>query len=333
MPGARPSNARSAPTRRTRYSDGLLRLALRRLALAVPTVLAAATLVFLMIHLVPGDPVDVMLGESAAAADKALLRHALGLDRPLGEQYGRFLFGLARGDLGRSLLSGEAVTTELARSVPATAELTAAALLVALALAIPSGLLAGARPGSWLDRGSSALALLGVSVPGFWLGPMLIIGFAIELRWLPVSGRGTLAHLVLPALTLGLGLAAVLTRITRASVLASLSEDYIRTARAKGVGRAQILVHHAFRNALAPVVTVVGIQLGALLGGTVITETIFAWPGLGRMTINAINQRDYPVVQGCILAIAIAFVTANALVDIAHAWLDPRVRAGAERAP
>ena len=309
----------------------MLRLLLRRFVLAVPTVLAAATLVFLMVHLVPGDPVDVMLGESARAADKEALRRALGLDRPLAEQYGHFLLGLATGDLGHSLVTGEAVTAELARRVPATVELTTVALLVALSLAIPSGLLAGARPGSWVDRGSNALALLGVSVPGFWLGPMLILLFAVELRWLPVSGYGTAAHLVLPATTLGLGMAAILTRITRASVLASLSEDYIRTARAKGVGPGRILGRHVFRNALAPVITVVGLQLGALLGGAVITETIFAWPGVGRMTIDAINQRDYPVVQGCILVIAVAFVAANALVDVAHAWLDPRVRAASER--
>ena len=309
----------------------MLRLVLRRLVLAAPTVLATATLVFLLIHLVPGDPVDVMLGESARAADKEALRHALGLDRPLPEQYGHFLLGLVKGDLGHSLVTGEAVTAELARRVPATMELTAAALLVALILAIPSGVLAGARPGSWLDRGSSALALFGVSVPGFWLGPMLIMLFGIELRWLPVSGRGTAAHLVLPAVTLGLGMAAILTRITRASILASLSEDCIRTARAKGVGPARILGRHAFCNALAPVITVVGLQLGALLGGAVITETIFAWPGVGRMTIDAINQRDYPVVQGCILVIAIAFVAANALVDVAHAWIDPRIGSASER--
>jgi len=305
----------------------VIALAVRRLALTLPTVLAAATLVFLLVHLVPGDPVEVMLGESARAADKAALRHALGLDRPLGEQYWRFLAGLARADLGRSLVTGRPVAGELARRIPATIELALAALALALALALPLGIAAAARPGTWLDRVSMGLALVGISVPSFWLGPMLMILFAIELRWLPVSGRGTWAQLVLPALTLGLGMSAILTRLTRASLLECVGEDYVRTARAKGVSRTRVLLRHALANALAPIVTVVGLQLGALLAGTVITETIFAWPGLGRLTIEAINQRDYPVVQGCILAIAVGFVTANALVDLAHAWLDPRTRA------
>lgn len=305
----------------------MLRLALRRLALTVPTMLAAATLVFALLHLVPGDPVDVMLGESAQAADREALRTSLGLDRPLAVQYATFLRGLATADLGRSLAHGTPVTRLLADRLPATAELTFAALAAAVALAFPLGLAAAARPGTWVDRGSVALALLGVSVPSFWLGPMLIIVFAVDLRWLPVSGRGTWAHLVLPACTLGFGMAAILTRMTRASVLECLGEDYVRTARAKGVSRRRIVAHHALRNALAPVVTILGLQFGALLAGTVITETIFAWPGLGRLLVDAINQRDYPVVQGCILAIAAGFVVANALADVVNAWLDPRLRA------
>jgi peptide/nickel transport system permease protein len=304
----------------------MLRLASRRLLLTVPTVLAAATLVFLLIHLVPGDPVEVMLGESARATDKEALRHALGLDRPLVQQYEAFLGGLAVGDVGRSLVTGEPVATLLAERIPATAELTIAALAVALVLALPLGLLAAARPGTWVDRGSVGFALLGVSMPSFWLGPLLIILFAIELRWLPVSGRGTPAHLVLPALTLGLGMAAILTRMTRASVLECMGDDYIRTARAKGVSRWRILGRHALANALPPVVTIIGLQFGALLAGTVITETIFAWPGLGRLTIDAINQRDYPVLQGCILVIAVGFVLASTCTDLINAWLDPRTR-------
>jgi peptide/nickel transport system permease protein len=308
------------------------RLALRRLALTLPTILAAATLVFALLHLVPGDPVDVMLGESAQPTDREALRRTLGLDRPLPVQYAAFLRGLATADLGRSLVTGTPVVALLAARVPATAELTVAALLVAVALSVPLGLAAAARPGTWIDRGSIGFALLGVSMPSFWLGPMLIILFAIELRWLPVSGRGTWAHLVLPALTLGLGMAAILTRMTRASVLDCLAEDYVRTARAKGVGRGGILLRHALRNALAPVVTILGLQFGALLAGTVITETIFAWPGLGRLLIDAINQRDYPLVQGCILTIAASFVLANALADLVNLWLDPRTqRAGGGR--
>lgn len=304
----------------------MMRLALRRLALTVPTMLAAATLVFALLHAVPGDPVDVMLGENAAPADRETLRSALGLDRPIAAQYAAFLGGLVTGDLGRSLVHGTPVARLLADRLPATAELTFAALAVAVGLALPLGLVAAARPGTWVDRGSVALALLGVSVPSFWLGPMLIIVFAVDLGWLPVSGRGTWAHLVLPACTLGFGMAAILTRMTRASVLECLAEDYVRTARAKGVGRAGILARHALRNALAPVVTILGLQFGALLAGTVITETIFAWPGLGRLLVDAINQRDYPVVQGCILAIAAGFVVANALADVVNGWLDPRIR-------
>ena len=308
-------------------------LVLRRLLLTVPTVFAAVTLVFLLIHVVPGDPVDVMLGESAHAADKQALRRALGLDRPLPVQYGAFLADLARGDLGRSLVTGLPVTSVLAARIPATLELTLAALAVAVGLAFPLGLLAAARPGTWLDRGSLGFALLGVSVPSFWLGPMLIILFAIDLRWLPVSGRGSWAHLVLPAVTLGSGMAAILTRMTRSSVLECTGEDYIRTARAKGVSRERVLIRHALANALAPVVTILGLQFGALLAGTVITETIFAWPGVGRLTIDAINQRDYPVVQGCILTIALGFVAANTLADLVNAWLDPRTRAAARATP
>jgi peptide/nickel transport system permease protein len=302
------------------------RLALRRLALAIPTIVAAATLVFLLVHVVPGDPVDVMLGESAAPADRAALRQALGLDRPLVAQYGAFLAGLATGDLGRSVVSGEPVARLVAARIPATVELTLAALAVAIAIALPLGVLAAARPGTWIDRGAVAFALLGAAMPSFWLGPLLIIAFAIELQILPVSGRGGVAHLVLPACTLGVGMAAILTRMTRASVLECVGEDYVRTARAKGVGRVRVLARHALANALAPVVTILGLQFGALLAGTVITETIFAWPGVGRLTVEGIQARDYPVLQGCILAIAAGFVLASTLADIVNAALDPRTR-------
>jgi len=302
------------------------RLALRRLALAIPTIVAAATLVFLLVHVVPGDPVDVMLGESAAPADRAALRQALGLDRPLVAQYGAFLAGLATGDLGRSVVSGEPVARLVAARIPATVELTLGALAVASAIALPLGVLAAARPGTWIDRGAVAFALLGAAMPSFWLGPLLIIAFAIELQILPVSGRGGLAHLVLPACTLGVGMAAILARMTRASVLECVGEDYVRTARAKGVGRVRVLARHALANALAPVVTILGLQFGALLAGTVITETIFAWPGVGRLTVEGIQARDYPVLQGCILAIAAGFVLASTLADIVNAALDPRTR-------
>ena len=307
----------------------MTRLALRRIALSVPTIVAAATLVSLLVHVAPGDPVDVMLGESAAPADRAALRHALGLDRPLLAQYGAFVAGLATGDLGRSLVSGEPVARLVAARIPATIELTLGALLIAIVIALPLGVLAAARPGTWIDRAAVAFTLLGAAMPSFWLGPLLIIAFAIELQVLPVSGRGGLAHLVLPACTLGFGMAAILTRMTRASVLECVGEDYVRTARAKGVGRIGVLARHALANALAPVVTILGLQFGALLGGTVITETIFAWPGVGRLTVEGIQARDYPVLQGCILAIAAGFVLASTLADIVNAALDPRTRPAA----
>ncbi len=305
----------------------MTRLALRRLLLAVPTIVAAATLVFLLVHVVPGDPVDVMLGESAAPADRDALRRTLGLDRPLAEQYARFLGGVAVGDLGQSIaISGEPVARLIARRLPATFELTIAALVLAVAVALPLGVVAAARPGTWIDRVAVGFALLGAAVPSFWLGPLLIIAFAIQLQLLPVSGRGGLAHLVLPACTLGFGMAAILTRMTRASLLDCIGEDYVRTARAKGVGRVRVLTRHALANALAPVVTILGLQFGALLAGTVITETIFAWPGIGRLTIEAIQARDYPVLQGCVLVIAAGFVVASTLADVVNAALDPRTR-------
>jgi peptide/nickel transport system permease protein len=294
--------------------------------LALPTIVAAATMVFLLVHVVPGDPVDVMLGESAAAVDREALRHALALDRPLPAQYARFLAGLARGDLGRSLVSDRPVARLVAERLPATLELAFGALAVALVIALPLGIAAAARPGTWLDRGAIAFSLLGAAMPSFWLGPLLIIAFAIELRLLPVSGRGGLAHLVLPACTLGLGMAAILTRMTRASLLECIGEDYVRTARAKGLSRVTVLARHALANALAPVVTILGLQFGALLAGTVITETIFAWPGVGRLTVEAIQARDYPVLQGCILVIAAGFVIASTLADVLNAVLDPRTR-------
>ncbi len=230
----------------------MTRLALRRIALSVPTIVAAATLVFLLVHVAPGDPVDVMLGESAAPADRAALRHALGLDRPLLAQYGAFVAGLATGDLGRSLVSGEPVARLVAARIPATIELTLGALLIAIVIALPLGVLAAARPGTWIDRAAVAFTLLGTAMPSFWLGPLLIIAFAIELQVLPVSGRGGLAHLVLPACTLGFGMAAILTRMTRASVLECVGEDYVRTARAKGVGRIGVLARPPRRSSPGP---------------------------------------------------------------------------------
>jgi peptide/nickel transport system permease protein len=304
----------------------VIRFVLRRILLTIPVVFGVATLVFSLIHLVPGDPVQAMLGESASPADVAELRTKLGFDRPLYVQYGSFLAGAARGDLGSSLRTSQPVTTAIAERMPATFELAFAAMLVAVLIAIPLGIVAAVRAGTTVDFAATSLALLGVSMPNFWLGPLLAIVFSVSLGWLPVSGRGTLAHLVLPAITLGAPLAAVLARMTRASVIEELRELYVLAARARGVSRTRAVLKHAFRNSLIPIVTVLGLQLGAVLTGAVITETIFAWPGVGRLLIQSISFRDYPLVQGCILLIAFTYVSMNLLTDLVYGLLDPRIR-------
>ena len=298
----------------------------RRLLLLVPTVLGVLTLVFFLVHLIPGDPVEVMLGETASSADLIQLRADLGLDRPLGEQYARFLGGLVRADLGRSFFYRKPVLAVIGAALPATALLAAAALAVALLIALPVGILAAVRRNRLTDRLALVGSLVGVSMPNFWLGPMLIILFSFRLGWLPVSGREGAASLVLPALTLGTALSAILVRMTRASMLDVLGEDYLRTARAKGVGERTVIARHALRNALLPVVTIVGLQFGALLSGAVITENVFAWPGVGTLLIQAITARDYPLVQGCVLVISLCYVAVNFLTDALYAVIDPRVR-------
>jgi ABC-type dipeptide/oligopeptide/nickel transport system permease component len=304
----------------------MIRYLARRLLLTVPVLFGVVTLVFSLIHLVPGDPAQAMLGEGASQADIARLRHQLGLDAPLSSQYAAYLGGVVRGDLGRSFRTGGPVVAQLAERIPATAQLAAAAMIVAVCLAIPLGVVAAIRRGTWVDESAMAVALAGIAMPNFWLGPLLAIVFAVELGWLPVSGRGTPAHLVLPAITLGAALAAILARMTRASVLDELRELYVQAARARGASRARAILRHAFRNSLVPVVTVLGLQLGSVLTGSVITETIFAWPGVGRLLIQSINARDYPMVQGCILLIAVTYVAMNLLTDVLYGWLDPRIR-------
>ncbi len=304
----------------------MLRFVARRLALTIPVLLGVATLVFALIHLVPGDPAQAMLGEAAPQEDVDALRRQLGLDRPLIDQYGEFLAGLVRGDLGTSLRSGMPVTAQIAERLPATFELALAAMVVALSLALPLGIAAAAWRGTFVDHAAMTLALAGMSIPNFWLGPLLAIVFGIELGWLPVSGRGGFDHLVLPALSLGVALAAILARMTRASLLEELREPYVRAARARGVSRFRAVVVHAFRNSLIPVVTIVGLQFGAVLTGAVITETIFSWPGIGRLLIQSIGFRDYPLVQGCILLIAVTYVAVNLMTDLAYGLLDPRIR-------
>ncbi len=302
------------------------RFLIRRLLLTVPVLLGVVTLVFSLIHLVPGDPVQAMLGDSAAPQDIAELRTRLGLDRPLYVQYAAFLKDLAHGSLGTSLRTNQPVVGAIAERMPATIELAAAAMLFALVVAIPLGIVAAVRAGTSVDHAATTLALIGISVPNFWLGPLLALFFSIALGWFPVSGRGTLGHLVLPAITLGAPLAAVLTRMTRASVIEELRELYVLAARARGVSQARVVLKHAFRNSLIPIVTVLGLQVGAVLTGAVITETIFAWPGVGRLLIQSISFRDYPLVQGCILLIAVTYVTMNVLTDLVYGLIDPRIR-------
>jgi ABC-type dipeptide/oligopeptide/nickel transport system permease component len=301
---------------------------LSRIGSALVVVFGVCTLVFLLIHLVPGDPVEAMLGESARPADRQALREALGLDRPLPEQYLRYLGGLVRLDLGRSFQSQRPVADILAERIPPTLELTGAALGLALALAVPLGVLAARSRGGLLDSGAMGFSLLGISLPNFWLGPLLILVFSLWLGWTPVSGRDGLVSLILPAVTLGTGLAAVLARMVRSSLLEVLEEDYVRTARAKGLSETSLMWRHALRNAWLPVLTLLGLQLGALLGGAVITETVFAWPGVGSLLVEAIQNRDYPVVQAGVLLVSLAYVLVSTLTDLVYVRVDPRIRLG-----
>lgn len=302
------------------------RYLIRRLLLTIPVLLGVATLVFSLIHFIPGDPAQAMLGEGAAPEDVAQLRERLGLNRPLLVQYGSFLQGLARGDLGVSLRNDQPVLHQIVERMPATAELAFASMAVAVLIALPLGIIAAVWRGTAVDYSAMTLSLVGISVPNFWLGPLLAIVFAVELGWLPVGGRGTLAHLVLPAVTLGAALAAILARMTRASLLEELREPYVLAARAKGVSRSRAILHHAFRNSLIPIVTILGLQFGVVLTGAVITETIFAWPGIGRLLIQSISFRDYPTVQGCVLLIAVTYVGVNLMTDLTYGFLDPRIR-------
>lgn len=298
----------------------------QRFLLFLPTLAGALTLVFFLIHLVPGDPIEVMLGETASGTDKESLRQELGLDQPLWAQYVDFLSRLLAGELGHSLYEKGDVGDLILARLPATLELTLAAMAVALFIAFPLGILAAVYRDSWIDRLSLSFSLLGLAMPNFWLGPLLMIVFSIELGWLPVSGRGGLSYLILPSLTLGTAMAAILTRMIRSGLLEVIREDYIQTARAKGLSERKVWLKHALRNALLSVVTIAGLQFGSLLTGSIITETIFTWPGIGRLTVQAIQTRDYPLVQGCILVIALLYLIVNLLTDIFYRVVDPRIR-------
>jgi ABC-type dipeptide/oligopeptide/nickel transport system permease component len=305
----------------------LLLVIFKRLLFILPVVWAVVSLVFLLIHIVPGDPVRNALGDNATQAQVAELKHQLGLNLPLGQQYVNYWRGVLQGDLGVSLNNpSEKVLERILARYPATLELTLAGLFVALLIAIPLGVTAGRHQGKWIDNAASVIALLGISTPGFVLGPLMIYLFALKLDLLPVSGRGGIEYMILPAVTLGAALSAILTRMVRSSVIEELGEDYVRTARAKGLSENRVVYKHVLKNGLIPVVTVIGLQFGVLLAGAIITEIIFSWPGLGRLTVDAINARDYPLVQGCILMIAMTYIAANLLTDLAYRLLDPRIK-------
>jgi len=304
---------------------GSLTFALRRLLLAVPVLLGVVFIVMLTLELVPGDAVAMMLGEHATKEAVDRLREHLGLDKPLLVRYAQYVGQLARGDLGRSIIQNRPVVDELADTWPATLELTVAALLIAALVGVPAGVVSAVRPNSSFDALARLGSLFGLSMPIFWTGLVLIVLFSLWLPWLPVGGRGSLAHLVLPAVALALPSIAMLARLTRSSVLEVLHEDYVRTARAKGLQELAVVVKHGLRNALLPIVTLVGIQAGQLMGGAVLTETVFAWPGLGRLMVKAIFARDYVLLQGAVLVFALAFVLVNLLVDLSYGLLDPRI--------
>ena len=312
-----------------------MRSALTRLALTLPVVWLVVSLVFLLIHLVPGDPIQQMLGEGASPADISSLRHQYGLDQPLGAQYLHYWGGVLRGDLGSSIRLHDSVAHLVTQRYPYTLGLALAALVMALLLALPAGILAAVRRGRPLDQALSVVSLFGLSVPGLALGPVLILVFSIGLGWLPVSGANSggagaaieWPYLILPSVAMGASLAAILTRMIRTAMLEELGQDYIRTARAKGLSELAVVCRHALPNALVPIVTVVGLQFGALLAGAIVTEKIFSWPGLGRLVVDSISNRDYALVQGCLLSIGLTYVLVNLLTDLAYRWANPRMRA------
>ncbi|MGK0619245.1 nickel ABC transporter permease [Meiothermus cerbereus] len=298
----------------------------RRLLTVIPTLLGVLLAVFLMVRLAPGDPAQLLAGEFATPETLADIRQRFGLDQPWHVQLGLYAANVVRGDLGQSVRTRKPVTYELRQYFPNTLRLTLGAMLVALLIGIPAGIIAATRPGTIFDLLAMLGALIGVSMPVFWFGLMAILIFSVQLGWFPVAGTGTLWHLVLPAITLGTGTAAILARMTRSAMLEVLSQDYIRTARAKGLAGRVVIFKHALRNALIPVVTITGLQFGGLLEGAVITETVFAWPGIGQLLVGSILARDYPVVQGAVLLIAVAFILINLVVDLLYGAIDPRIR-------
>jgi peptide/nickel transport system permease protein/oligopeptide transport system permease protein len=301
----------------------------RRILAVVPVLFGVTLAVFSMLFLVPGDPVKIMLAEFVTTPDQiAQMRAQLHLDEPVLKQYGRFVGSALRGDLGVSIRSRRPVTAEITENIGSTGQLALASMLVAIGLGVPLGLLAALGRNSWLDVAAMVVALLGVAMPTFWLGFLLIFVFSLHLGWLPATGGGDLLHLVMPAVALGMIAAAIIARLTRSSMLEVLGQDYVRTARAKGLGSGSVIVRHALRNALIPVVTVFGLQFGNLLAGAVIVETVFSRPGLGRLIVGGILAKDFPLVQGTVLFVAAAYVLINVVVDVAYAYVDPRIRIG-----
>ena len=303
----------------------LIQFLIPRLLTALGVILGVTCLVFFLIHAVPGDPVEVMLGESAQPTDKEALREALGLHQPILIQLLNYIKDLFTGNLGTSLYSGSPISNLLLERIPATVELSLAAILIAIILAVPLGVLAAVRKHSAWDFGAMGFALFGISVPNFWMGPLLILIGALWLGWFPVSGREGIASIVLPAITLGTAMAAILSRMIRSTLLEVLTEDFIRTARSKGLTDWIVIIRHGLRNALLPLITLLGLQLGALFSGTIITETVFSWPGIGSLMVEAIHRRDYPVVQATVILISFSYVIVNLLTDLVYAWIDPRV--------
>ena len=327
-----PSVDPTLPQRSSRARATALWKPLRRILLTLPVLWVVVSVVFLLIHLVPGDPIVQMLGEGATASDIDALRHSYGLDAPLSQQYAHYWHGILHADLGQSLRLHDSFTHLVLQRYPYTLALTLAALVIGIVISIPSGIWSALHRSHWQDRTLGVVSLVGLSFPNFALGPILILVFSIQLGWLPVSTAGTggaadfLLHLILPAITLGLSLAAILTRMVRTAMLEELNQDYIRTARAKGLTENAVVYRHALRNALIPVLTVIGLQFGSLLSGAIVTETIFSWPGIGRLTLSAISNRDYALVQGCILAVGLTYVAVNLLTDVAYTIANPRMR-------
>ncbi|PPC79617.1 MAG: glutathione ABC transporter permease GsiC [Methylotenera sp.] len=299
---------------------------IKRITGLLTVIFGVLLLTFLLIHLVPGDPVDVMLGESANVADRAALRAELGLDQPLANQFGQYLVKLVHGDLGQSIHTHTPIVNLIQARYPATLKLALLSLIIGITVGVPLGIFAALKAGGWQDFLVTIVSVRLSAMPAFWLGPVLMLIFAVWLGWLPVSGMDTGASIILPAVTLGFGLSAILTRMTRTSLLEVLNDDYIRTARAKGLSEHTVILRHALRAALLPIITIVGLQMGSLLAGTVITETIFSWDGIGKLLVESIEKRDYPVTQACVLIVALSYVMVNLVTDILYRLADPRVR-------